>query len=180
MYLAFLLSLLYVGIESGISSWAAQYAVAEFGFEARAASFTVSLFWAGLLVGRVAIPLLARRVPLPLQLVVLGAGQALSVLLLALLRSPAWLYPLVLLSGLSFSSFFPLTMTIVGQRLRENQTVGLGLVSTGGGVGQFGFPFAMALIADRFGLRSGFLFFAALGLLLVAGCLGVLRETARR
>jgi fucose permease len=162
------ITFLYVGIEVGLSNWSAEYAVAAFAMDSRLASFMVSLFWLGLLAGRLAIPVLARRVPLPAQLLILSLFTALALFGLVLARRVTLAIPGFLLAGIGCSSIYPLVITIVGQRLGKQAAVGVGILSTGSGLGSFNFPFAMALVADRFGLRAGFLFLAATGLALVA------------
>jgi fucose permease len=162
-----LLIFVYVGIEFGVSNWSAEYAVSVFGVAASRAAVLVSLFWGGLLAGRVLIPFAAKRLPLPAQLVGLCLLNAAMVVFVALAGSPRTLYAAVLLAGFGSSSIYPLTVTIVGKQLKEQQTVAIGIMSTLGGIGSFSFPYIMALIAERFDLRAGYLFLSAMGGLLV-------------
>jgi len=177
-----LLIFAYVGIEFGVSNWSAEYAVSVFGVAASRAAVLVSLFWGGLLAGRVLIPFAARRLPLPWQLVGLCLVNALMVVFVALAGSPRTLYVAVFLAGVGSSSIYPLTVTIVGKQLKEQQSVAIGIMSTLGGVGSFSFPYIMAVIAESFDLRAGYVFLAAMGGLLVllgAAVMLRLRQTGR-
>jgi fucose permease len=177
-----LLIFVYVGIEFGVSNWSAEYGVSLFGIDAARAAVLVSLFWGGLLAGRLLIPLAARRLPLATQLIGLCLMNAGMVVFVALARTPMMLALAVLLAGVGASSIYPLTVTIVGKQLKEQQSVGIGVMSTLGGIGSFSFPYIMALIAERSDLRAGFVFIAAMGGLLVLLGFGIrlrLRQTAR-
>jgi fucose permease len=162
-----LLIFVYVGIEFGVSNWSAEYAVSLFGVVAERATVLVSLFWGGLLAGRVFIPFAARRLPLPWQLVGLCLVDALMVIVVALAGSPRTLYVAVFLAGVGSSSIYPLTVTIVGKQLKEQQSVAIGIMSTLGGIGSFSFPYIMALIAEGVDLRAGYVFLSVMGGLLV-------------
>lgn len=56
-WLGFFALFVYVGVELGISNWIAEYFVSVFKAPIRA-PFMVSLFWAGLLMGRFGIPII--------------------------------------------------------------------------------------------------------------------------
>jgi len=177
-----LLIFIYVGIEFGVSNWSAEYAVSAFGAGASRAEVLASLFRGGLLAGRILVPYAAKRIPLPAQLVGLCLVNALMVVFVALAGSPRALGAAVLFAGVGASSIYPLTVTIVGKQLKEQQSVAIGVMSTLGGVGSFSFPYIMAVIAERFDPRAGFVFVAAMGGLLVllgAAVLLRLRRTSR-
>jgi len=55
-WLGFFALFVYVGVELGISNWVAEYFVRVFGAPIATGSFMVSLFWAGLLIGRFGVP----------------------------------------------------------------------------------------------------------------------------
>lgn len=177
-----LLIFIYVGIEFGVSNWSAEYGVSVFGLEPSRAAVLVSLFWGGLLTGRVLIPFAARRVPLPAQLLGLCLVNALMVVFVALAGSPRMLSVAVLLAGVGSSSIYPLTVTIVGKQLKEQQSVAIGIMSTLGGVGSVSFPYLVAVIAERLDLRAGYVFLSVMGgalVLLGAAVLLRLRRISR-
>ena len=61
MLLLTTLILLYVGVEIGTSNWIAEYFVQSLGVSAASGAYTVSLFWMGLLAGRLSVAIFYRR-----------------------------------------------------------------------------------------------------------------------
>jgi len=171
--------LLYVGIEIGISNWISEYFVTILGSSKSSASFAVSLFWGGILAGRVLIPLLIRKPTLTAQLVGLTCILTLSILATVLFSNPIVLSASFLLAGIGCSSIYPLVMTLVGRHYRRKQSIYLGFVSTGGGIGAFIIPMIMAGLADVLGLRLGFAFFGGLGVVLVFFAIGIRRQVTK-
>jgi fucose permease len=169
--------LIYVGIEVGISNWISEYFVVNLGASQSSASFAVSLFWGGILTGRVLIPIVIRKPSLSTQLVALVLLLALSMLSAVLFTNRVVLSISFLLAGVGCSSIYPLVMTLVGRKYRHKQSVFLGFVSTGGGIGGFIIPMIMAALADAFGLRLGFAFYCGLGFLMLFFAFGIHRKT---
>jgi fucose permease len=173
-----LLLLLYVGSELGTSNWISEYFVVSLGLPAIRAAFSVSVLWAGMLTGRLAISAFwhGRRHE-RLVLVLAAAGTvALPALLAA--RSPWLAFVLVFVTGLGLSGIYPLGISLTGQHFGTGMAVGI--VTTGAGVGSFTFPFLMSGIAQAVGLRGGFLLFAAANLLLAAIALLIGRSVTAR
>ena len=165
--LFFLILLLYVGTELGVSSWVAEYYVKNFGASASIGAFMVSVFWAGLLTGRLGVSFGYR-----------GERQAELSFVLASISTVALLFSVLVkgqylagvgffFTGLGYSAIYPLVMALVGQYFKHSQSVAVGFVSTGGGVGSFAFPFLMSAIADRFDIRQGFFFCIALDVVMM-------------
>ncbi len=187
-WLGFIALLLYVGVELGVSNWVAEYFVVVFGAEAAQGSFMVSLFWAGLLLGRFGVPVVFRKTRRELPLLASASLMAISVVSLAiigaLVRTPSVLTfsvaaVLVAMAGLGCSVVYPITVTIVGGIFPRAQSQAIAFASTGGGIGSFAFPFLMANLAALFGIRVGFAsygFFA----ILVTLCSFMLVRVARR
>ncbi len=177
LILFFLILLLYVGAELGVSDWMAEYYVEVFGTSASVGAYMVSVFWAGLLMGRLGLSFGYRGVRQAELLLVL-AGTCTGALLFAVLMKGALAAGVgFFLSGLGYSAIYPVVMVLVGERFRRAQGVAVGFVATGGGIGAFAFPFLMAAIAERFGIRRGFYFFVALNGLMMALAWGIIRRT---
>jgi MFS family permease len=88
---------------------------------------------------------------------VLCASGCTLFFLLALLAGNVWsALAFLFLTGFGYSGIYPLVMNIVGSRYKTGAAVGF--ISTGGGVGSLVFPFALAFLADRIGLRGAFFF----------------------
>jgi fucose permease len=160
--------LVYVGVEIGVSNWSGEYLVSRFGVSSVLGSVPVFLFWTGLLAGRALMPVLFRNTALRYQLYALTVFLTLSLGLAALAWSPVVAALSFLLAGLGCSSIYPLVMTLAARRLTRRRSLGIGFISTGGGVGGFVFPFIVAFIAEALGIRAGFVVLAGLSLMLAA------------
>ena len=64
--------------------------------------------------------------------------------------------------------FHPVVMALVGQYFQQGQSIAVGFVAMGGGIGAFMLPFIMAFISDHFGLQRGFFFYVSVNVLMVA------------
>jgi MFS family permease len=91
------------------------------------------------------------------SLLVLCAFGCTVFLLLALTSgNPLSALVFFLLTGFGYSGIFPLVMNIAGSRYKTGAAVWF--IATGGGVGSLVFPFILAFLADRVGLKGAFFF----------------------
>lgn len=171
-WLSFVALFLYVGVELGVSNWIAEYFVAAFAYSAAAGALLVSLFWAGLLVGRFGVPLLYTGSRQDAMLVGFSVLATVSIALLTLLghmvTTPLTVnlaQGLVFLAGLGCSIYYPVVITMLGKCFPHAQSQAIGFAATGGGIGSFVFPFIMSTIAQNWGIRAGF---ATYGLFAIA------------
>ena len=183
-WLGFLLLFLYVGAELGISNWSAVFFVKVFGSTVELGALTVSLFWFGLVAGRLGFPLILPHVKAERLLVGLAIFFALSVgLVLAAGVAGKAALPLglvaVALAGLGASCIYPSGITLVGAAFPVGQSTAIGFAATGGGIGAFVFPFAMSAISGGLGLVTGFAFYAGLTILTAAAATGLAAVTRR-
>jgi len=184
-WLSFLALFLYVGVELGVSNWVAEYFVAVFTYSSAASAMLVSLFWVGLLVGRLGVPLLYRGARQDAILIGLSALAALAIVLLTLLGFTT-LNPvtddigriLVFLAGLGCSIYYPAVITLLGKCFPHAQSQAIGFAATGGGIGAFLFPFIMSAISQNWGIRAGFATYAvfAVAMTVVATWLAILAK----
>ncbi|MGO9310486.1 MAG: MFS transporter [Spirochaetia bacterium] len=167
-YLAAAILFLYVGLEFGSSRWIGAYFVNVLGSPASVGAFMVSVFWMGLLLGRLGIPVLFRKVDHGVLLLSLSLAATASVAFSILVRSPLVSGIGFFVAGLGCSAIFPLVMTIVGHYFRKGQGKAVGFAATGGAVGALVFPFAMASVSEAAGLRNGFWLYVVVGLAMSA------------
>ncbi len=169
--------LVYVGMEIGISSWASEYVVKVLEVSASVAALAVSLYWLGLLAGRLAISFAYRGTRQELLMLALSvlSGAALVVVLLA--RSTTAVAAAIFIAGLGSSGFYPLGMSLTGKHFKSG--VAVGTVATGGAAGSIAFPFMMALLSQGMGVRSGFRLYLGLNIILVV-LAAVLARVVRR
>jgi fucose permease len=166
----------YVGIEVGISNWIGEYFVTILGSSKELASFTVSLFWFGILAGRFGVPIIAKRILLTTQLIILTAVMTGAVFVTALFGSTWTSVASFVLAGIGCSLIYPLVMSLIGRFFPINQSIYIGAVSTAGGLGSFLFPMIMAAVSDFFGLRLGLVFFGLIGVVMLASAFGIRRQ----
>lgn len=158
--------LTYVGTEIGVSSWSAEYAVKVLNVAASTAAFAVTLFWLGLLSGRLAISLAYKGTRQDLLMLGLSVLGAVSLVAMLLTRSVPGLAAAIFAAGLGSSGFYPLGMSLLGRHFKSG--VAVGTAATGGAAGAIAFPFAMALVSQGAGIQNGFWFYFGMALLLVA------------
>jgi len=175
-----LIIFLYVGAEIGISNWIAEYYVQILGAADSTGARMVSVFWFGLLLGRLLLSAGyrgRRQAPLLFGLTCLATVS----LIIALAGDTSWSAGAFFwITGLGFSAVYPIVVVLVGQHFQEEQGLAIGVVSTGGGIGSFLFPFVMSAIANRFGLTQGFWFYVAITAIMVVAAAGVLWLTRPR
>ena len=169
-----LIIFLYVGAEIGISNWIAEYFVQIHDATPAQGAYMLSVFWLGLLLGRllVASSYRGRR---QAPLLVGTSALATAGLIAALLAEGPWLAgACFLLSGMGFAAIYPVVVVIAGQH--NDQGLAIGAIATGGGVGAFLFPFAMSALAEGLGIDRAFWFYVAISLALALAAGTVLRR----
>jgi MFS family permease len=140
----------------------------------------VSVFWMGLLLGRLGIPILFRKVENGIALVSLSLAATTSLAFSILVRSPVFAGIGFFAAGLGCSAIYPLVMTIVGHYFRMGQGKAIGFAATGGAVGALVFPFAMAAVSEAVGLKNGFWLYVVLGFAMSAVAAAVVPMVRRR
>jgi len=174
LWLLTLMLLLYVGAEMGISAWISEFYVKTFSVSPQIGAVTVSIYWLGILLGRLLTSALYRGTRPARALIGFGITSAVC-LFVALLSGHSLVAAVMFFgAGLGFSAVYPLGMTLTGQVFSRHQGMAIGVISTGGGVGACCFPFLMSAIADRFGIQFGFWFYLGLTVAMVLTMLGIL------
>lgn len=179
LILSFLILFVYVGSELGVSNWVSEYYVKFFNKSAETGALMVSIFWVGLLIGRLGTSFLYKG-SRP-ALVALGLAITCSVALLFALLTK---HPLIsgigfAFAGLGYSAIYPLIMALVGRYFANAQGAAVGFAATGGGVGSFVFPFIMAAISQSFGIYKGFFFYFSLNILMVGLIIVIIAMTRK-
>ncbi len=157
----------YVGVESALTLFVADHARTELGLDASRAAATISAFWSGLLVGRLAIGL-APRAP--------GAGTTASLAAIAAIIVLAfglgWISPPELAmagTGFFLGGVFPVMIGLAGQTLPRTAGLAVGLAGGLGSLGGFVVPWITGELAGAAGLASALAALSGWLCLLVAG-----------
>ncbi len=166
LILSFLILFLYVGTEIGVSSWVAEYYVKFLRTPESTGAYMVSIFWLGLLIGRLGLSGYRGRRQAEMVFI-LASTCTVALSFVMLMKDPLLAGFGFFMTGLGFSAIYPLVIALVGKYFKRGQGAAIGFVATGGGIGMFAFPFIMSTIADTFGLRHGFFFYIALDVLMV-------------
>ena len=167
----------YVGVENGLTLFAVPLAQSRAETES-AGQWSISTFWLGLLVGRIALVL--RPVTRGWSLLAangIGGGLMLCAM------SAAPLGPLAAataLAGLALGPVYPLMITLVAQRFPTATGTAVGLVASAGAAGGFAVPWLVGALGDSFGVRPAIIVLAAHAVLLSVAALALARREAGR
>ncbi|NLJ94232.1 MAG: MFS transporter [Clostridiaceae bacterium] len=186
-WLGFFSLLLYVGVELGISNWMAEYFFSIFGASSSYASFMVSLFWGGILVGRIGIPVFYKGDNNGALLTLSGLLMTISVIGLTVvgylsggqsLRIVASIF--VALAGLGSAVIYPTVVTFVSSAFPNDQSVAIGFAATGGGIGSFVFPFIMSSVSASHGIVAGYGVYAIFSIFCFVSCVLLIRAATKK
>lgn len=168
---------LYVASEAGVTGWVVRYLSP---MTASLAPVALTLFWAGLAVGRIVSARISHRFDLTRLVLACGtAGAATLVLALTVPVHPVSV-ALFAIVGLAYGPIYPSIMTLASQHYPERSASVSGLVGTAASAGQSAYPPIMGFLSPTLGLGAGMLGAAALVALAgiatkVAGVTGSLR-----
>ena len=140
MLLLTTLILLYVGVEIGTSNWIAEYFVQSPGVSAASGAYTVSLFWMGLLAGRLSVAIFYRRDDQAMLQITACILSALSLSLGLWGDSFVWKAACFFSTGMGFSIVYPVVVVLAGRFFPTQQEMAIAIISTGGGVDPLPFP----------------------------------------
>ncbi len=146
------ISFAYIGVEAGLTLFAVPFATGVLHESPASGQTAISIFWLGLLLGRLAL-LFSRREFRARLFVVSGVGGALVLLIATGLQlgGMALWYGLC---GLILAGVFPALVTLAGRHFKAARGTAIGLTVGAGSFGGFVIPFAMGVGAEAFGVRS--------------------------
>ncbi len=151
----------YVGAEMTLNIWLPKFEIEVFDATDTWASLSVTLFWVGLIVGRLLVMTLTRRYS-PARLLLVCAF-VLAVFVVAIAVAPTQAVSLVFAvgAGLGASASYGLIGSYAGRFPGWQAAVGTSLFILSGGLGAITFPYLMGPVASAAGFRI------ALGLIAV-------------
>ncbi len=182
-WLGFVVLMLYVGAEMGVSNWLGEFFVTVLGTGASTGAFAVSVFWGGLLAGRFGVPWLYHG---PRQDRVLLASCLLLTVAAAVLATTGFSGGRVLafgasaVAGLGCACIYPVAVSLVGEAFPEAGGEAMGFASAGGGLGALLFPMATGFIAKTWGLRMGYVTHVGVSLAVLGACVLLVQSVRRR
>jgi FHS family L-fucose permease-like MFS transporter len=144
----------FVGVEVGLASIAVNFFKSQGVSSAKSASFLVSLYWFGMLIGRLAGSWALTRVKSDALLAGVALMAVMMVTIAIFAHGPLAIWPIVL-CGLCNSVMFPNIFALGVSRLGPMTSKGSGLMM-GALVGGAVIPYLLGVLADRFGIQQSF------------------------
>jgi len=135
---------LYVGAETGIGAWLFLYLRTAGALGESLASWGVSLYWAGLILGRLIGGRLARHLP-PREFTMLAASLS-AAALIVLIAAPAMhglAAPMIVLIGFGYGPIFPNMIAVGAARFPSEVGRMTSIVVAGGALGGIFVPWIM-------------------------------------
>ena len=160
------------GMEITVGGWTATFFKEELQVNDQRALVYLSLYWLGLMVGRMALSALLRRMSAARLLagcISVGFGGA---CILVAARDPSLAAVAVFLLGLGFSATFPVVLGFVADRYVTLSGTAFSIVMVMALTGGTLLPYATGVLGTSYGLRGSFLIVPT-ALVLLAALLGV-------
>ena len=145
---------LYVGGELGFSSWIVSYLEKKLSYGKMQASMGMSMFWIGIMAGRMTNSILARKLNSTLLITasaVLCLAAGIPFLFSAAV--PA-VFSLLFLIGLSMAGGYPVTMAEINSRFPGRTGTVSGILTFGAGLGAMVFQWLMGFTAEHAGMAE--------------------------
>lgn len=165
----------YVGAEMTINVWLPKFHIEVYGASDSRASLSVTLFWVGLIAGRLLVMRLAKRFTAARLLLWCGCTFALFSVATALVPGETASQALAVGAGLGASASYGLIGSYSGRFPGWQGGVASSLFILCGGVGSITFPYLMGPLAQGAGFRTALaavavpaIIYAALSLLIYA------------
>ena len=143
----------YVGAEMTMNIWLPKFQIDVFGGSETLASFAVTLFWVGLIVGRLTIMTLTRRFSPARLLLVCSCTLALFAVAVAFAPSQAASLVLTVGAGLGASASYGLIGSYAGRLPGWQSAVATSMFILSGTIGSITFPYLMGPLASAAGFR---------------------------
>ena len=144
------------GMEITVGGWTATFFKNELQIPDNRALVYLSLYWFGMMLGRLALSSLVRRVAPPRALLTCLAIAFCGALLLILTRSASLAAVGVFLLGCGFAASFPVVLGFVGDRYAQLSGTAFSMVIVMALTGGMILPYATGVLGASYGLRASF------------------------
>lgn len=152
LWIAGLAMFFYVGVEVSTGGWVTEFWNSSLPDSAIPASFTATVFWMSLTIGRLFSGRIADRIGLTRYILAASCGTLLLSVLWRLLPQGSWTLLLIAALGLLCSGQFPTAMAVVTAHFRESSGMAAGFISVFAGLSGFFIPSGIGRLADIFGI----------------------------
>jgi fucose permease len=166
------------GVEITVGGWTSTFVTEELGVAERSALILLSLYWAGMMLARLAIGTVLSRVP-PFRILYTCLTIALAGAALLLTTRSVGLAALGVFSlGVGFAAMFPTVLGFVGTRFAALSGTAFSAAITMALIGGMLLPYSAGVLGERFGMRASFLIVPA-ALVMLGVLLGILSRALR-
>ncbi|MGO9178148.1 MAG: MFS transporter [Candidatus Limnocylindrales bacterium] len=145
---------LYVGSEAGVTGWVVRYFSP---MTTVLAPVALTLFWAGLAVGRIVSARISHRFDLVRLVLACGATGATTLVIALTVPVHPVSVALFAIVGLAYGPIYPSIMTLASQHYPQRSASVSGLVGTAASAGQSVYPPIMGFLSPTLGLGVGML-----------------------
>lgn len=145
-----------VGIEWCFSLWGATFLIAFASFEPAAAATSMSLFFLGMISGRIVSRSIVTLFRIPAILLITEAITLLGFLVFWLVPHPLWCLVGLYIAGSGIAGFFPLAIAASMNVAPNLSNIASARSSLAAGLAMLLAPMLLAQIADRVGLYTAF------------------------
>lgn len=152
--------ILYVGTEAALGAWVPTYLVETYKpiENIFRASLILTLFWAGITIGRIIFSQLLERIKLLTILLFLSAVSALFLMVTPLLRTRILSESGYALVGLFFSALFPILISYTEYFPEKYSTAVFSILMASGAAGGMLFPYLVGFLAEYINFTTGMIF----------------------
>ena len=166
------------GMEITVGGWTTTFFEQELGIADQRALVYLSLYWLGMMLGRLALGSALRRVPPARVLFGCIAIGFVGALMLIFTRDPSLAALGVFLIGLGFAAAFPVVLGFVGDRYAELSGTAFSIVMVMALTGGMILPWLTGVLGATYGLRGSFAI-VPVALILLSMLLGVVAGRMR-
>lgn len=149
---------IYVGYESGLSSWLSTFVYEAKAILLRVSSLLPSLLWIGLFLGRLATGIIVDRFGFEKTLVSLTFISIVGVSMIVFSNSTLFLVSGVFMTGLGYSGIFPTLQALLVSSYKQNRAVILCAFTVAGSMGALVTNLLVGSISEATGLFTGMSF----------------------
>ncbi len=153
---------IYVGYESGLSSWLSTFVYEAKAIPLRVSSLLPSLLWIGLFLGRLATGVVVDRFGLEKTLVSLAFVSLIGVSMIIFSNSIILLITGVFMTGLGYSGIFPTLQALLVSSYRQNRAAILCTFTVAGSLGALATNLLVGSISETVSLFAGMSFILTL------------------
>lgn len=143
----------YVGVEVSTGGWITVFWNTNLPNSSIPASFTATVFWLSLTIGRLISGKIADCIGLPTYLLAASTGTLLLAIMWSVLPSGEWTILIIAMLGLLLSGQFPTTMAIATSHFPEKSGIAAGFISVAAGLSGFFIPSGIGRLADMFSIN---------------------------